>query len=180
MIRTLILIAFLFQVFAAHAQKTLPDSVSSVNKRANRAALMSAVIPGLGQAYNKKYWKIPILYAGIGTLVYFSIDNNDQYKKYKQAYVYRLDGDSTTNDTQYPNLSDEDILARKDYYRRNRDLCYVILGAVYVLNIIDAYVDAHLKDFDVSDNLSLQPRPFLNITADGTPVAGAGVCLKFR
>ena len=141
---------------------------------------MSAILPGLGQAYNKSYWKIPVLYAGIGTLIYFAGDNNSEYEKYKEAYFFRLDGDSTTNDVSYPNLNDEDIKVRMDYYRRNRDLCYVLLGTVYVLNIVDAYVDAHLKDFDVSDNLSMSARPRLYLQQSGQPVAGLSLCLKLK
>jgi len=161
-------------------QEAVPDSISAINRSANRAALMSAVIPGLGQAYNKSYWKIPVLYAGAGALVYFIGDNNKEYQKYKEAYLFRLDGDSSTNDTEYSNLNDEDIKVRMDYYRRNRDLCYVLLGTVYVLNIIDAYVDAHLKNFDVSDNLSLSVRPvFVPITATG-PVGGFSLRFQLK
>jgi Family of unknown function (DUF5683) len=160
------------------AQKT--DSVSAVNKRANKAALMSALLPGLGQAYNKSYWKIPVLYAGLGTLVYFVRTNDEEYQNFYDAYKIRLDGDSTTNDMQYPNLSDEDILVRKDYYRRNRDLSYILIGVVYVLNIVDAYVDAQLKDFDISDNLSLKTSPWLAPGLEGKHMAGLSLRLSFH
>jgi len=160
------------------AQKA--DSVSTINKRANKAALMSALLPGLGQAYNKSYWKIPVLYAGLGTLVYFARTNNEDYQKYYQAYKYRLDGDSTTNDTENPNLSNEDILVRKDYYRRNRDLSYILIGVVYVLNIVDAYVDAQLKEFDISDNLSLRTSPWISPSLDGKQMAGVTLRLSFH
>jgi len=160
------------------AQKA--DSVSAVNKRANKAALMSALLPGLGQAYNKSYWKIPVLYAGLGTLVYFVKTNDEEYQNFYEAYKIRLDGDSTTIDNQYPNLSDEDILVRKDYYRRNRDLSYILIGVVYVLNIVDAYVDAQLKEFDISDNLSLKTSPWFSPGLDGTQMAGVSLRLTFR
>ena len=160
------------------AQKT--DSVSVVNKKANKAALMSALLPGLGQAYNKSYWKIPVIYAGLGTLVYFVKTNNEEYQNFYNAYKVRLDGDSTTMDNQYPNLSDEDILVRKDYYRRNRDLSYVLIGVVYVLNIVDAYVDAQLKEFDISDNLSLKTSPWIAPSLDGSQMAGVSFRLTFR
>ena len=173
--RLILLFMFCFFCLELSAQKT--DSVSAVNKRANKAALMSALLPGLGQAYNKSYWKIPVLYAGLGTLVYFVKTNNEEYHNYYDAYKYRLDGDSMTVDNQYPNLSDEDILVRKDYYRRNRDLSYVLIGVVYVLNIIDAYVDAQLKEFDISDNLSLQTSPWISPGIEGKQVAG--VSLRF-
>ena len=158
------------------------DSLSltaTAKHRANKAAMYSAIIPGTGQIYNKSYWKVPVIYAGFGVLAYFIKFNNDNYKTFKTAYSYRIDGDSTTDDG-YPNYTNDDLLVRRDYYRRNRDLCYVFVGVVYVLNIIDAYVDAHLKDFDVSDDLSLHTSPYLNLNAGGSPVAGISLCLKLK
>jgi len=111
-------------------------------------------------------------------LVYFIDFNQKYYKTFKTAYLYRTDGDSTTIDA-YPNYTNEDLLVRKDYYRRNRDLCYILTGAVYVLNIIDAYVDAHLKDFDVGDDLTLQIHPSFNLLSNGMPVTGLSLCLRW-
>lgn len=145
--------------------------------RANRAAVMSAIVPGAGQVYNKSYWKVPVLYGGLAALVYFIDFNNKYYRTFKTAYQYRTDADSTTTDA-FPNYTNVDLLVRKDYYRRNRDLCYIITGVVYVLNIIDAYVDAHLKDFDVGDDLSLHTRPYLDLASNGTPVAGLSLRLN--
>jgi hypothetical protein len=153
------------------------DSVSDVNRRANKAAWMSAVLPGLGQAYNKSYWKIPVLYAGAATLVYFISANQKEYQSYKDAYLYRLDGDPATVDDQYPNLTDADINVRMNYYRRNRDLSIILTGALYVLNIIDAYVDAHLKEFDIGDDLSLRTRPWMSPSPAGP--CTAGISLSF-
>ena len=175
-------LVFLLLVLPAfcQAQQETPDTVSAVNKRANRAALMSAILPGSGQFYNKSYWKIPLLYAGAGTLIYFIGENNSEYETYKQAYSFRLDNDSTTNDTEFGNLNDEDIKVRMDFYRRNRDFCYVMLGVLYVLNVVDAYVDAHLKDFDIIDNLSLETRPALFLPRPGQAAAGITLCLKLK
>ena len=156
------------------------DSVSAVNRNANKAALMSAVLPGLGQAYNRSYWKIPVLYAGAATLVYFISENQKEYLSYKDAYLYRLDGDPATVDERYPNLTDADILVRKDYYRRNRDLSIILTGVLYALNIIDAYVDAHLKEFDISDDLSLQTRPWMAPSPAGPCMAGITLSLKLH
>jgi len=152
---------------------------STANHRANRAALFSAVIPGAGQVYNKSYWKVPVLYGGIAALLYLIDFNQKNYKTFKTAYIYRSDTLSTTIDN-FPNYTNDDLLVRRDYYRRNRDLCYIVGGVVYVLNIIDAYVDAHLKDFDVSDDLSLHTKPYFNLDARGTPIAGVRLCLKFK
>ena len=177
------LVLFIFvTVEFSFAQEKSADTLSltsTAKHRANKAALYSAILPGSGQVYNKSYWKVPVIYAGFGVLVYFINFNNDNYQTFKKAYTFRIDGDSTTDDG-YPNYTNDDLLVRRDYYRRNRDLCYVFVGVVYVLNIIDAYVDAHLKDFDVSDDLSLHTSPFLNLSAGGTPVAGLSFCLKIK
>ena len=126
-----------------------------------RASVMSAVIPGLGQAYNKKYWKIPIIYAAMGTTIYLSIDLNNKFKTYKQAYIYRTDNDPTTTDPYLAVYNDQTMVQLVDYYKRNRDFMYILTGVVYALNIIDASVDAHLFYFDVSDDLSLQINPVM-------------------
>ena len=144
---------------SSDSSKSLKDT-SGTKKRANRAALYSGLLTGAGQFYNKKYWKIPILYAGFFVLGYTIEFNNDNYKTFKTAYMYRVDGDTTTIDDFINIYPDEEaLLVRKNYYRRTRDLCWIITAGVYVLNIIDAYVDAHLSDFDVSDDLSLRAQP---------------------
>lgn len=174
---------FLLLVFSiqwVHAQEKLSDTLTlttTANHRANRAALMSAILPGAGQVYNKSYWKVPILYGGVAALIYFINFNQTNYKTFKTAYIYRSDRDTNTVD-EFPNYTNDDLLVRRDYYRRNRDLCYIVTGVVYVLNIIDAYVDAHLKDFDVSDDLSLHTKPYLNLDIRGEAVAGITFCLK--
>ncbi len=126
-----------------------------------RAAIYSAVIPGLGQAYNGKYWKIPIVYAGIGTSGYFIYYWNSFYKDLRDAYIIRTDGDSLTIDTQYDYIvSDETLLQYVDATKRYNDLLWIVTGAVYILNIVDAVVDAHLYDFDVSDDLTMHLEPY--------------------
>jgi len=149
--------------------------------RANRAALFSAVLPGLGQIYNRKYWKPPILYAGLIALGYAIEFNNSNYKIFRKAYLYRVDGDSTTVDDYekiYPDANA--LLVRKDYYRRTRDLMWIITTGVYILNIIDAYVDAHLSDFDISDNLSLNAQPGMQLAFDKSPVPSLAFTLRFK
>ena len=161
-------------------ETALSDSLTSIaNHRANKAAILSAIIPGGGQVYNKSYWKVPVLYGGIAALIYFIDFNEKNYKTFRTAYIFRNDLDSTTVDG-FSTYTNDDLLVRRDYYRRNRDLCYIITGVVYLLNIIDAYVDAHLKDFDVSDDLSLSTHPYFNINAKGSPAAGLSLCFKFR
>ncbi|MCU0433557.1 MAG: DUF5683 domain-containing protein [Bacteroidia bacterium] len=143
-----------------------------------RAALMSACLPGLGQAYNKKYWKIPIIYVGFGGLGYSVGFNHTYYKRYRDAIRLRYDGDPNTNDV-YPLFSDDDLSTLKNYYQRFRDLSIIGMAALYTLNVIDAAVDAHLFYFNVSDDLSLRATPFM-LPTPGGPVAGVGLRLGWR
>ena len=110
---------------------------------------MSALFPGLGQAYNKKYWKMPVIYAGFGGLGYAIGTTHTKYIIYRDAYIKRVDGDSTTIDD-FQLYSSDNLFTLQDYYRRNRDLFIIGTAALYVLNIIDASVDAHLFSFNVS------------------------------
>lgn len=139
-----------------------------------KAAILSAVLPGAGQIYNRKYWKAPIAWAGLGVSVYFLQDNTKQYRRYKDAYLAIVDGDPTTIDEFEGQYSAQSVLNVTDTYRRWRDLSYIAIGAVYVLNIIDATVDAHFVRFDVSNDLSLRIGPSLDVAAQG----GAGLTLS--
>jgi hypothetical protein len=140
-----------------------------------KAAIFSAVLPGLGQAYNKKYWKIPIVYAGFGAIGYFIGWNNNNYQTLKLAYSDFTDGDDSTNsyldlegskyyDLESPSGQNEFKTAlnkQQEYYRRNRDLLIISIVGFYGLNIIDASVDAHLFDFDISEDLTFDWQPAL-------------------
>lgn len=145
-----------------------------------KASFYSAVFPGLGQAYNKKYWKLPLLYAGAGTLVYFINFHNTHYLKYKKAYILRVADDPNNRDEFY-NRKDlytpDNIRYLMDTYRRWRDLCVFGLAGVYLANIIDATVDAYLFDYDVSQDLSLHIEPALFQTPSSTSL---GLSFKFR
>jgi len=157
-----------------------------------KASIYSAILPGLGQAYNKKYWKIPIIYAGIGTIGYFIAWNNTIYKKYKLAYNDLIDKDPDTNshldldNAKYWNLDDpteyanfKSALSRQsDYNRRNRDLLIISMFGFYGLNIIDASVDAHFFDFDISEDLTMNWQPAV-LTFDKQVVYGANFTFKF-
>lgn len=143
-----------------------------------RAAFYSAVLPGLGQAYNKKYWKIPIVYAALGTGVYFVVDNQQEYLRYQEAYKLRISGrpDEFDGTGENPNISEDGLIRAQEVLKRNRDLAIFITIGLYALNIIEANVDAHLDDRAFSRNLSVRPTlelsPFDN-------QAMAGVNLKF-
>lgn len=131
-----------------------------------KATIMSAALPGLGQIYNKKYWKLPIIYGGIGTSLYFAFTNHDSFKKFKTAYGQRIDGDPNTIDQYVDVLSDEGIKSNMDFHQRNRDLSYIFAGLLYVLNIVDAAVDAHLYNFPKNDKLSFNLQPNIEYTAN--------------
>ena len=126
--------------------------------RPSKAAFYSAILPGLGQAYNKKYWKIPLVYGAIGTSMYFYLDNNKKYHSYRDAYKKRLLG----LPDEYEYLDDSRLIAAQRFYQRNRDLSLLVTIAFYVLNIVDANVDAHLTQFNVSEKLSLAPDIYQN------------------
>lgn len=143
-----------------------------------KAAAFSAIIPGAGQIYNKKWWKLPIIYAGTAGLVYSFQFNNSRYVKYLDAYKTRIDDDPSTTDS-YSIYSDDQLVTLFKYYHRNRDLTIIGGALLYVLNIVDAAVDAHLFTFNVSDDLSLNIRPTLYNTA-GTNHYRTGIGLSVR
>jgi hypothetical protein len=132
--------------------------------RPAKAAFYSAILPGLGQAYNKKYWKIPIVYAALGTGVYFYVSNSNQYDRYRDAYKSRLAG-FETDEFYYsngekldePRVSTESLETAQDFYRKNKEISLLVLLGMYALNIIEANVDAHLLQYNVDENLTLSP-----------------------
>ena len=144
-----------------------------------KAAMLSAAFPGFGQIYNRKYWKVPIIYAGFGVIAYFLDMNSSNYNKYRKAYFYRLDGNPMTVDD-FPNYSTDVLRRAMNYYRRNLEITYILAGALYILNILDASVDAHLMDFDVSEDLSFRLEPVIEkINYMAQPSAGIKLIIKF-
>ena len=131
-----------------------------------KATLFSTFVPGLGQAYNKKYWKVPIVYAVIGIPLYLAVSNNQEFKRFKTAYGLRIDGDALTVDEFEGTLTETTIKSNLDYYQRNRDLAGIFVGLFYVFNIVDAAVDAHLFNFHKNDNLSFNLQPDLQMTSN--------------
>lgn len=124
-----------------------------------KAAFYSAILPGLGQAYNKQYWKIPLVYGAIGTSLYFYLDSNKKYNQYRDEYKRRLEG-YIGEDLAY--LDTDRLIAGQKFYQRNRDLSALITLGFYVLNIVEANVSAHLIQFNVNENLSLRPDIYTN------------------
>lgn len=181
------------QIFSSDSTivKELPENAEEIHSP-KKAAIYSAVLPGWGQAYNKKYWKIPLIYAGFGTIGYFISWNNKNYKTLKLAYGDLTDGDDSTNSyldldaAKYYDLDNPDELNKfknglnkqQNYYRRNRDLLIISIVGFYGLNIIDASVDAHLFDFDISEDLSFNWEPSMR-NVDDQFVYGVNCTFKF-
>ncbi len=165
------------------------DSVKVANKNkravysnAKKATIMSMLLPGLGQVYNKKVWKVPIIYAGIGGFGYMFLKNNEQYTYYRKNLLAMYDSDSSTvNTTIY---SADQLVIQKNGYKKNRDLAFIGVAVFYLLNIIDANVDGHLKTFDVSDDLSIHIDPWQTINVSqngfGNCVTGLSIKLNFK
>jgi len=152
----------------------------------SKAAFYSAVLPGLGQAYNKKYWKIPIVYAALGTSIYFFIDNNKEYHRYRDAYKSRLAGnntdefwgtDSSGAPLSTPRISNSGLERAQSTLKRNKELSLLITIGIYALNIIDANVDAHLLQYNVDENLSFKPHLKYNELENTTDL---GLTLNFN
>ncbi|MGB0390529.1 MAG: DUF5683 domain-containing protein [Salibacteraceae bacterium] len=149
-----------------------------------KAAIFSAIIPGAGQVYNKKYWKLPLIYgAGIG-MVYILSTNYKSYEKYRESYITRVDSTSTGTDY-FPTISNSGLQSEIERTQKNYELAAVGIALVYILQIVDATVDAHLKTFDVSDDLSLAIRPAilsagLNYQTGISPTVGLKLNLRLK
>jgi hypothetical protein len=146
----------------------------------SKAAFYSAILPGLGQAVNKKYWKIPIVYAALGTSIYFYLDNDKSYKRYRNAYKRRLSGftdDEFYGEGNIPLLSDDALIRAQQTLRRNKELSLLITIGLYALNIIDANVDAHLLQYNVDKNLAVNP--FIDFDTPDTS-AQLGLSINFN
>lgn len=159
------------------------DGKIPFNPKPERAVWLSALFPGLGQIYNRRYWKLPIIVGGFMGLGYATSWNNNQFQDYTRAYRDILDSDPSTNSYMnfFPPTTTEDSLdkswltqtlkSRKDYYRRNRDLCIICMVALYLVCMVDAYVDASLAHFDISPSLSMDMQPAMMYTPADKKVA---------
>jgi hypothetical protein len=163
-------------------KKSKVDTVKQKIYDPKVAARRSAIIPGWGQAYNKKYWKMPIIYGALGVTGYIFVNNIKIYKEYKFAYSARVEAEPPTLDSTnynelddiYKVLSPNSIRSARDEFRRYVDYSALIFWG---LNVVDAAVDAHLKNFDVSPDLSLQIRPGYS---DMARTNGVSLVLTFK
>ena len=174
------------------SKKEMKQDWSTWRPDPKRALWLALVIPGGGQIYNRKYWKLPLVYGGFIGCMYAMNWNNTMYKDYSQAYIDLMDNDpSTQSYNQFLHLgmkitTDADkkryqdiFRKRKDKYRRWRDLSFFVMLGVYALSVIDAYVDAELSVFDISDDLSLRVEPtIINNRSSSNPLDASSVGLQ--
>lgn len=147
---------------------------------AKKAAWMSAVLPGLGQAYNKRWWKLPIIYAGFAGLGYGIYYFGTNYTGYRNAYRLQVDGDSTTIGSYKGITNALELKSYRDYHKRNLDIMAIITAVWYALNIVDAAVDAHLFHWNVDDKLALDLHPFAPSIANSSAAVGFSFQFSFK
>jgi hypothetical protein len=152
--------------------------IDSAQSHSVKTATLLALLPGAGQIYNRKYWKVPIVYAGLGTTIYFARENHLLYREFLDAFFASTDDDSSTiyNGTFTP----AQLIELQDIYRRYRDLNLILTAVVYGLQILDAHVDAHLFYYDISDDLSLRWEPSTFNTAFGGNAIGAKMVIQLK
>ena len=161
MIQYIFILFFTTTILFAQAPSNskLKDSLASQildPLRPAKATFYSAVLPGLGQIYNKKYWKVPLVYGAIGTSMYFYIDKQKQYNIYRDEYKNRLAGNKS--DSEYlSRLSESQLMSAQKQSKRNSDLSLLCAVGFYALNIIDANIDASLSQFNVNNRLAFKP-----------------------
>jgi hypothetical protein len=161
------------------AEGPVKDSLRLVfEKMPKKAAWGSAIVPGLGQVYNKRWWKVPLIYGGFAAFIVSYQDNNTQYNTFLSEVQYRLANNGNPGNPDYAAYSFEGLVRIKDNFRRNKELSIIGGVVVYAVNIIDAYVDAKFFRFDISENLSLQLKPTLQTNPGGLHAYAAQPGLK--
>lgn len=146
-----------------------------------KALLYAAIVPGLGQIYNKKYWKLPLVYGGFIALGYGLNFYQEGYSKYKKELYYNLESGYTEDNDMRPGDSYTTANYRRivDQYKRQRDFMIILMGGMYLLQIIDAHVDAHLKEFDLNPNLQVSIQPLVEQNSLIGRQSGVSLILKF-
>ncbi len=156
---------------------------SIVDNNPNKAALYSAVLPGLGQIYNKQAWKVPIIYGGAIIFAHFIRVNHEMYNQFRTAQIAILDNDPSTINPFEANrpgyFTDGNIARNTEFFRRNRDFMIILASAFYLINIAEAHIAAHLKEFDVNDALSLSIEPSFESHPLNSRSAGLSLVISF-
>lgn len=163
-----------------NADKIEPAKVLNPVHNPIKAAWLATVLPGAGQIYNRKYWKLPILYGAAGACAYFISNNHKEYVLYRDILRNRK-ADSAYRDQFFGIYSNDQVRILRDFYLRNRDFTVILSVLLYIVQIVDAHVDAHLMTFDVSEKLTLRSSPYLSPPAPGMGInAGLSLSLHFR
>jgi hypothetical protein len=152
-------------------EKSIIDTIGVKTFNPHKATIRSAILPGWGQIYNKKYWKLPLVYGALGATAAVFFYNVKTYKSLKQAYIYKSDtiaGNDILIDPQFKNLSATSLKTYRNAVRQNVDYSVLFFLLFWGLNVVDATVDAQLKAFDVNDNISLKLNPGYSPTANTT------------
>ena len=146
----------------------------------SKAAFYSAILPGLGQAYNKKYWKIPFVYAALGSGVYFYSSNNSNYNRARTAYKLRINEKPDEFDGLNGNifLSKDALIRAQKSYKKDRDLSLLVTAGLYILQIIEASANAHLLQYNVDNSLTINPK-LIKSTVNNKTIVGAQINFNF-
>ena len=155
--------------------------------RINKATTLAMICPGAGQIYNKSYWRVPIVVGGFATTIYCIDWNNRGYQRFQKAYRLLAEYEANPDPALYPNGSPDEFNGRysssflknlRNSYRRNRDLCIILTAGLYILQIVDAHVDAHMRDYDISKDLSVSLSPVVGYSYNRmSPYSGGGATL---
>ena len=161
----------------AASERTIPDTLEE-GPDPIKATLLSAALPGLGQAYNGSYWKIPLIYGGFFGFAAVVQFYNHNYIQIKNAHAALTDSDPAT-ESPYPNLDAQRLFNARESNRRNRDYFMILSAAFYLLNVVEAHVDAHLQTFDIGDDLTLNINPTI-LQIPFSYQVGISLNLKFK
>ena len=182
------LLSCISNISAAQATDSTSQMVSkdSINqplvRNPKKAALFSTIVPGGGQIYNRKLWKLPIIYGALGAVVYLYFDNRSYYQDYREAYINDLkfeEPDYIPSSYALQGIQTAQLRTAADQSRQNMEYCMIGFAALYVLQIVDASVDAHLSSFDVSDDISLQWEPTMQQAQNQTWMTGIRMNFRF-
>lgn len=153
----------------------LTEELSTIDPQ--KSTMLSAIVPGLGQIYNRQVWKVPLYYGTFVVLGHMIYTNNRLYNIFRQSLFAEVDGNPATVN-QFTQFTENSLRRNTENFRRNRDYMVIIAGAVYLLNIADAHIGAHLREFDINDELTINYNPTMD-TVNGRLYAGVGVTISF-